>query len=872
MSDFRYKISVVIPVYNCEKFISPCVESLNGQTMPTEDFQIVFVNDGSKDKSGKICRDFAELNENIVYYEKENGGVSSARNKGIELAEGKYIMFLDADDALGKGSLEAIYKFFEEHFEETDLVTYSIDYINEKGAVSTHKRFDVMSHSGIYDINSNTNIIQTTMNICIKNVPENERILFDESLSLGEDQWFIFSWLLKKQKLGYVKEAVYKYFRHSGSASSMFNSPYYCFEQYTEFLRKLLNASRDKDGKPHPTAQALVVYNLGWRLTSDMLVSHADAETEGKQYAVLREIMSEVDTSVICNSIYIDPFHVECFMRLKNEPCEISVNGSAMSASSGGNLWFAQAHAIVFNTFRVHNGKIQVSGYVKNGVLDFKELKLYYSDIKNNLHEIPMYDTAFSYYKSKMQTNLFGGFDAEIDFDGEEDITFILEINGEKVVPVPYFGFKCAVNRTKFHVATGEYVIKFEAKSKSFSVKKAKASELAAARNAADSAVGAENRNALIYRKIFAKIKKNEEIWLYCDRENIFDNAYYQFLHDFDKNDGVKRYYIIDNLKDKKKYFNAKQRKYLVNFKSFKHKMLFFNCKKIFTSFNSLSIFSPFDGLPLKWYSDITDYEIIYLQHGILHARLPLLYTKEKANVDKVVISSEFERENFKKIYNFNDSELIMSGMPRFDTIDTEKKAQRKILFSPSWRKNLIGEYENNTRVLYVDKFKESVFYKEINAFLNSEKLAEILEKYDLTLDFKNHPIFADYDRLFEVKNPRVRVTQDKNEMQDYLAMITDYSSIVFDFVYLNRPIVYFVPDYEQFKAGITHGYNQLDLPLEEGFGDVNENYEQLIDSIEYLASHDFVPKPVYAERMENFFVSRKKDHAESLYNAMKKN
>ena len=254
------------------------------------------------------------------------------------------------------------------------------------------------------------------------------------------------------------------------------------------------------------------------------------------------------------------------------------------------------------------------------------------------------------------------------------------------------------------------------------------------------------------------------------------------------------------------------------------------------------------------------------------HNFLPLLYTKEKANVDKVVISSEFERENFKKIYNFNESELIMSGMPRFDTIDTEKKAQRKILFSPSWRKNLIGEYENNTRVLYVDKFKESVFYKEINAFLNSEKLAEILEKYDLTLDFKNHPIFADYDKLFEVSNPRVRVTQDKNEMQDYLAMITDYSSIVFDFVYLNRPIVYFVPDYEQFKAGITHGYNQLDLPLEEGFGDVNENFEQLTESIEYLASHNFEPKPVYAERMENFFVSRKKDHAESLYNAVKNN
>ena len=139
-----------------------------------------------------------------------------------------------------------------------------------------------------------------------------------------------------------------------------------------------------------------------------------------------------------------------------------------------------------------------------------------------------------------------------------------------------------------------------------------------------------------------------------------------------------------------------------------------------------------------------------------------------------------------------------------------------------------------------------------------------------MTLDFKNHPIFADYDKLFDVKNPRVRVTQDKNEMQDYLAMITDYSSIVFDFVYLNRPILYFVPDYEQFRAGVTHGYNMLDLPLEEGFGDVTENCEQLLEALEYLAANDFVPKPVYAERTEKFFTSRANDHASTLYEAVK--
>lgn len=869
MSNYKYKISVVIPIYNCENFIESCFKSLAAQSMNCSDFQIVFVNDGSKDGSAECCRKLAEQKENIVYHEKENGGVSSARNIGIRLAEGKYIMFLDADDTLSPGSLEAIYDFFEKHSNDVDLVTYSIDYLNEKGAVTTHKRFNYLNCSGVYDINSDYNILQTTMNVCVKNVSENERIYFDESLSLGEDQWFIFSWLLKKQKIGFVKEAVYTYYRHSGSASSVFNNPYYCFDQYTEFLQKLLDSKRDENGKAHKTAQALVVYNLGWRITSDLLVSHVDEKTERAQLEKLENIVKEIDNEIICNSIYIDPFHVEYFMRLKKEKFSVALNNSAISAFSGNVLWFSQTHAIVFNTLRVHNDKLYVSGYLKNGVENYENIGLFYTNSLGERHDVEMQKTTFSYYKSKAPTNLFGGFDLVLDIADSECITFHIEIDNVKAIPNVYFGFKCAVNRSKSQVSSGGRLLVFDEKSKGIIIKKAQTDELKAAEAAADKSVLGESKGAFVYRKLAKKCKNQSEIWLYCDREGIFDNAYEQFIHDFSINDGVKRYYVVDRLKNKSKYFNSKQRKNLVDFQSLKHKLLFLNCKKIFTSFNSLTVFSPFGGLPLKWYSDITDFEVIYLQHGILHANLPLLYSKEKANVDKVVVSSEFERKNFKNIYGFKDEDLILSGMPRFDIIDLSKKPQRKILFSPSWRKNLIGDYENNTRVLFTDKFLESPFYNQVNDFLNSKELAALLEKYDLTLDFKNHPIFRDYDYLFKVDNPRIRVTQETGDMQDYAAMITDYSSIVFDFVYLERPIIYFVPDYEQFKAGITHSYYKLDLPLEEGFGDIAENGTDLLNALAYLAENQFKPKEIYSERMHSFFASREKNHASMLYRAV---
>ncbi len=869
MSEYKYKISVIIPVYNCEKYIEKCVQSLKKQTMPYEEFQIIFINDGSPDNSGEICCNYAEADDTIVYFKKENGGVSSARNKGIELAEGKYIMFLDADDTLSETSLEAVYDFFEEHYEETDLVTYSIDYLSENGTVTTHKRFSILTCSGVYDIMANPNILQTTMNICIKNVPESERILFDESLSLGEDQWFIFLWLKKKGKLGFCRDAVYTYYRHGESASQSFNSPYYCFDQYMSFLNKLIESSRDENGKPHPIVQALVIYNLSWRITSDMLVCDVDEETKNSQLARIRRVLSEVDNSIIADSIYIDSYHVDFFMKLKGQSYTIISNSRSQTAFVDDCLLFSQPHIITFNTFRINNGKLYTSGYFKNGVGNRENVRLYCALSNGTIVDLPVEKSAYSYYKGKSLTNDFAGFDAVIDLPDEVGIVFHAVVDGHDCVPLVFFGFKSVVNRMKFYVSNGGYTVLFDQKSQGFILKKAPENLLSLAKSAADAAVKSESPAAFVYRKLAEKTATDKRIWLYIDREGVFDNAYYQFIHDFSINDGVKRYYIADKLSSKDKHFTPAQKKYIVKFKSFKHKMLFLNCEKVLTSFNSLSIMSPFDGLPLRWYSDIIKCEFVYLQHGILHARLPMLYSKEKANIDKVVISSEFERENFKKIYNFKDADLLASGMPRFDGMETDTKAEKKILFSPSWRKNLIGNYEKNTRQLFVDKFLASAFYREINAFLNSKELADLLEKYDYTLDFKNHPIFRDYDSYFNVNNPRIRVTQEIDEMQNYALMITDYSSIVFDFVYLGRPIMYFVPDYELFRAGVTHDYNALDLPLEEAFGTLSVNADELLVHLEKLIANDMQPDEVFAKRCRDFFIT-KSNHCDKLYDLLK--
>ena len=103
-----YKVSVIVPIYNVEEYIRKCLDSLVNQTL--KEIQIILVNDGSKDKSGEIAKEYAKMYRNkIMYLEKENGGLSDARNYGIPYAKGEYIAFIDSDDYIEENAYEEMY-------------------------------------------------------------------------------------------------------------------------------------------------------------------------------------------------------------------------------------------------------------------------------------------------------------------------------------------------------------------------------------------------------------------------------------------------------------------------------------------------------------------------------------------------------------------------------------------------------------------------------------------------------------------------------------------------------------------------------------------------------------------------------------------
>lgn len=142
------KISIIVPVYQVEKYIRQCIDSILAQTFT--DFELILVDDGSKDNSGKICDEYAEKDKRIRVIHKENDGLSDARNKGLDNASGNYFMFVDSDDYIAPNMAECLYKKISEA--KADIAACNYRYVFEDGKkdFSTENKAEVINANEIF--------------------------------------------------------------------------------------------------------------------------------------------------------------------------------------------------------------------------------------------------------------------------------------------------------------------------------------------------------------------------------------------------------------------------------------------------------------------------------------------------------------------------------------------------------------------------------------------------------------------------------------------------------------------------------------------------------------------------------------------------
>lgn len=208
------KISVIIPVYNSEKYLEECLDSILNQNY--NNMEVILVNDGSIDSSEAICKTYAKKDKRIKLINKKNGGVSSARNQGLVECTGDYIMFMDSDDLLHQNALKNIGKNIGDndtlvfgytrkykHKEKTSLCNYNlkIEDIEEKiinddcvGGYLWNKVFS-------------------------SNIIKNNKLFFDEDIYFCEDLVFVLEYIKLAKKIRYISQCLYLYRMRKGNAT-----------------------------------------------------------------------------------------------------------------------------------------------------------------------------------------------------------------------------------------------------------------------------------------------------------------------------------------------------------------------------------------------------------------------------------------------------------------------------------------------------------------------------------------------------------------------------------------------------------------------------------------------------------------------------
>ena len=232
-------ISIIVPVYKVENYLSQCIDSILSQTF--SDWECILVDDGSPDGSGAICDEYAQIDTRIQVIHKKNGGVSAARNSGLSVALGEYVYFIDSDDYVEREALELSMSKAKQL--DADIIVHGLvrDFIYNNSSTSLkYTKLPEKDYSTILEMADRWGLLKGPVNKLFKNtIIKNNALRFDESISYGEDTKFTFEYLAHCHTIAFVPRHLYHYcFRNKDSLTSR-DYPFDFWINTAEMLRDI---------------------------------------------------------------------------------------------------------------------------------------------------------------------------------------------------------------------------------------------------------------------------------------------------------------------------------------------------------------------------------------------------------------------------------------------------------------------------------------------------------------------------------------------------------------------------------------------------------------------------------------------------------
>ncbi|MEK4968342.1 CDP-glycerol glycerophosphotransferase family protein [Cytobacillus sp. FSL R7-0696] len=356
----------------------------------------------------------------------------------------------------------------------------------------------------------------------------------------------------------------------------------------------------------------------------------------------------------------------------------------------------------------------------------------------------------------------------------------------------------------------------------------------------------------------------NKKIWLGYEKNSNFaqDNGFsffkYCYLNGLRKN----YYYVIKKespdigiVKD----YDDK----VIYFMSFKFMLYFLSSSLLISSESKAHIYDiRLNKGPIRFI--LNRKEHIFLQHGIIGLKqVHQIFNKMNKNSTNLFItSSRYEKDLIKKYFRYNENEIVITGLSRWDNLKSKTTKNMKILIMPTWRSWLED--------LSVEEFLNTEYFSLYHQLIIDIESERILKNNDIEVVFFLHPKFTKYSSLFngyrQIKIKNYEENSVKDELEEASLLITDYSSVAWDFFYLKKPIIFFQFDQKDYltKQG---SYLKLDKEL---FGDVVYNSNDVLTTMQSYRENNFQEKEKFSKMRTEFFEYIDQDNNSRIFLAIK--
>ncbi len=855
------EVTVIVPVYNVENYVAETINSLINQSL-FANLEIILVEDYSTDNSLEICRKYEKIYDNIKVVQTKGKGLSDARNTGMDLVKTPYVMFIDSDDLFPHYTCFKMWNAIRKN--KLDIVVGDLKLFPRSTPKYRWKKY-FGNGDQILDIYGEGSDLIWYPSACTKiyrtSFLEKEKVRFKSGIHF-EDAYTIVPLMIKTRYIGIVDAVIYKYRKREESTSIMDNM----YKKQNFYDHLLVNENlikyRKLSSSLNKSIQTFVVQTYIGFLNNFNNPSVGLSEQEKKELFNRLVILFRNVNPIMIASLLKPNNKVNLYAIFENDyqtlldGC-IKVEGlkiiekkllpliyrSRTVVNFEPNIWSVLIDRIENND----GGIILKSNFNYNGVkfkdfLDFNiNLKVQNEDGESEII------TGKQYWRydgiRKDISDRFIGVDFEIPklvikkLKSIVKYQIIIDDNYNNIVKrAPQFnGLLTQYNQlykvdkgfisSNFTLEERKLELKYVTKKGLKEINKAKIEKMK------EKSIPYMPRIVYNVAKPFLRHKK---INIVGERGDTFqDNSSVFFKYCTSHGEKANTYFLAE--KNSLAYKEAKKYGKVIKMNSLKHWLYLLNADNVITSYSINGYMLPKtidkDDF-LEYYSDICNYQRINLQHGVTYNNVISSMSRNRTGFNKIVVTNKMEEEYVKKS-GYSEKELLKVGMPRFDLLPKKKdKIIKRILFIPTWRTGIVNKSYDSVGNQTAEKFIESDYYQRINNLLNNEKLNKLIESGEIEFVFKPHYEISEFVNTFTF-NDNIKLKPEINVQQSLIdadLIITDYSSVFWDGIFMNKPVLYYQFDKEEFySTHYSEGYIKFD---DDRYGKVLEEEKELVTTI----------------------------------------